>query len=555
MPENGWRDYGGTVREGGCVKRLRLLAGSVRRNYERVAFRFEAGVQVLEHRYTPLGRFSPGPFEGWSFLWQPALLGFVGMVLILAGCSFTNSPFKFNLPNTWYFAEPSLNQSGAPSVTKYILSVVLVYGGLLLLMRVWLRLAEVVKLHPGASLKTLWWTLTLWAAPMVVAPPLFSRDVFSYAAQGEMTSYHLSPYIYGPFTLGSSPYVNPVDPIWTNVPAPYGPLFLFLDGTMAKVTHHHQLWTVLGLRLLETAAVVLIGYGVVLLARELGRDPGEAFVLSALNPLVLLTLVGGAHNDAIMAGLLVVGVALAAKRRPLWGLFFCSCAAAIKAPAAIGLAYVAWTWLGPTASIKERLRPIGAAVLVAGAVLGASTWLAGFGFGWVRNLLSNGTVRSWAAPATAVGLGLGHALQTLGLHSISVTTVLSVTRFLGLLTAAGFAVWLLWHAEGRGWVRSLGLSLLLFVELGPVVQPWYLAWGLVLLAASYQGREHFWLLALSITGPFIGIPGGRTLLDDLVHSNPLLIALTLAILGGVLIAPMGRWTQWSWPERELEPAI
>lgn len=534
------------------MNRLRLLAQWVRRNYERVAGRFEAGVQILEHRYTPLGRFTPGPFEGWGFLWQPALLGFLGTSLILAGCSFTNSPFKLNMVNTWFFAEPSASQSGTSSVTKYILSVVLVYGGLLLLMRVWLRLAEVMKLHRGASLKSLWWTLLLWAGPMIVAPPLFSRDVFSYAAQGEMTSYHLSPYIYGPFTLGSSPYVNPVDPLWQNTPAPYGPLFLFLDGTMAKITHHHQLWTVVGLRLLETAAVALIGYGVVLLAREMGRDPGEAFVLAALNPLVLLTLIGGAHNDAIMAGLLVVGIALATKRRPYWALFFCSCAAAIKAPAAIGLAYVAWTWLGPQASIKQRLRPIGIAVGVAGTVLGVSTLLAGFGFGWVQNLLSNGTVRSWAAPATAIGLAIGRSMQAVGLHSISVTSVLSITRLLGLLTAAGFGIWLLWHSERRGWVRSLGLSLILFVELGPVVQPWYLAWGLVLLAASYQGREHFWLLALSITGPFIGIPGGRQLLDGLIHSNPLLIALAVAILGGVLILPMGRWTQWSWPEREME---
>ena len=133
------------------MDRLRLLANSVRRNYERVAGRFEAGVQFLEQRYTPLGRFRPGPFEGWSFLWQPALLGFVGMLLILSGCSFTNSPFKLNMINTWFFGEPSGNPVGTPSQTKYILSVVLVYGGLLLLMRVWLRLAEVMKLHRGAS--------------------------------------------------------------------------------------------------------------------------------------------------------------------------------------------------------------------------------------------------------------------------------------------------------------------------------------------------------------------------------------------------------------------
>jgi hypothetical protein len=60
------------------------------------------------------------------------------------------------MANTWFFGEPSASQVGAPSVTKYILSVVLVYGGLLLLMRVWLRLAEVMKLHAGASLKKLW---------------------------------------------------------------------------------------------------------------------------------------------------------------------------------------------------------------------------------------------------------------------------------------------------------------------------------------------------------------------------------------------------------------
>ena len=539
----------GTVEERSVVNRLAVPAVSVRRNYERVAGRIETFIQILEQRYTPLGRFTPGPFEGWSFLWQPALLGFGAMVLIVSGCSFTNSPFKLNMYNTWFFGEPTLNPGGTSSETKYIVSVVLVYGGLLLLMRVWLRLAEVMKLHRGASLKSLWWMLLLWAGPMIVAPPLFSRDVFSYAAQGEMTSHHLSPYILGPYSLGSSPYVNPVDPLWQNTPAPYGPLFLYLDGTMAKITHHNQLATVVGLRLLETFAVALIGYGVIMLARELGRDPGEAFVLAALNPLVLLTLIGGAHNDAIMAGLLVVGIALAVKRRPVWALVFCSCAAAIKAPAAIGLAYVAWTWLGPRATMKQRLRPIVRAGVVAGAVFGVSTWLAGFGFGWIKDLLSNGTVRSWAAPATAIGLTAGHALQAIGLHSISVTSVLSVTRFLGLLTAVVLAIWLLWHCERRGWVRSLGISLLLFVALGPVVQPWYFAWGLVLLCASYQGREHFWLLLISITGPFIGIPGGRQLLDDLLRSNPLLIAMALTVLGGVLLLPMGRWTQWSWQER------
>jgi alpha-1,6-mannosyltransferase len=527
----------------------------VRRGYERSAAWFESGVQLLERRYTPLGRFSPGPFEGWRFLWQPALLGFFGLVMVLAGCSFTNSPFKLDMTSTWFFGEPVGGFAGTPSETKYLLSVVLVYGGLVLLMRVWLRLAEVMQLHGGAPMRSLWWILLLWSIPMIIAPPIFSRDVFSYAAQGEMTSHHLSPYLYGPNTLGSSPYVNPVDPLWKNTPAPYGPLFLFIDGTLAKVTNHHQLATVVGLRLLEVGAVALIGYGVSMLARGLGRDPGEAFVLSALNPLVLLTLIGGAHNDAIMAALLVTGIALAVARRQVWALVLCSCAAAIKAPAALGLVYVAWTWHPPNATWRQRVRPIGVAAVVAAAVLGLWTWLAGFGFGWVGNLLSNGTVRSWAAPATSVGLAISYGLHGLGMASVSVAGVLSVTRLLGLLVFAAIALWLLWHAETRGWVRSLGVSLVLLVELGPVVQPWYLAWGLILLAVSYKGREHFWLLALSITAPFIGIPGGRELLDGLIHSNPLLTALAVALLGGVLLVPMGRWTQWSWPAQLAEVEV
>ncbi len=535
--------------------RVNSWASGVRRTYERITSRFESGVQLLERRYTPLGRFTPGPFEGWSFLWQPAVLGFAAMVAIVAGSSFTNSPFKYNLTGTWFFGEPLANASGPSSLTKYILSVVLVYGGLLLLMRVWLRLAEVMKHHVGAPLKKLWWIFALWSVPMIVAPPLFSRDVFSYAAQGEMTARHISPYLYGPFTLGnySNAWTKPVDPLWGNTPAPYGPFFLFIDSTIDKISGHRQLWTVVGLRLLEVIAVIMIGYGVVLLAKGLGRDPGEAFVLAAMNPLVLLTLIGGAHNDALMTGFLVVGLALAVQRHPVWALFFVSLATAIKAPAAIGLAFVAWNWLGPEATLKQRLRPFVVGGVVAGAVLGVTTLIAGFGFGWVDNLMSEGTVRSWAAPATGAGMALTNLFHAVGLHSIALASVLSVTRFIGVVIAIAYTLWLLYRSPERGWVHSLGLALLLFVILGPVVQPWYLAWGLVIFAASYQGREHFWLLLLSIIGPFIGLPGGRQLLAGLVHSNPLLIALAVAILGGVLVAPMGRWTQWSWPEKEPAP--
>ena len=141
--------------------------------------------------------------------------------------------------------------------------------------------------------------------------PLFSRDVFSYAAQGEMMSHAINPYHYGPGTLGSGPYVSGVDPLWANTPAPYGPLFLMLAGWSASLSLHHALITVVLLRLQSVAGIALIAYCIPKLARSFGRDAGPAFVLAVLNPLTLLALVGGAHNDAIMVGLLLAGVTAA----------------------------------------------------------------------------------------------------------------------------------------------------------------------------------------------------------------------------------------------------
>ena len=42
-----------------------------------------------------------------------------------------------------------------------------------------------------------------------------------------------------------------------------------------------------------------------------------AFGLAVLNPAVLLVLLGGAHNDALMLGLLVAGCALARRHHVL----------------------------------------------------------------------------------------------------------------------------------------------------------------------------------------------------------------------------------------------
>jgi alpha-1,6-mannosyltransferase len=43
-------------------------------------------------------------------------------------------------------------------------------------------------------------TLLLWVLPLLIAPPMYSRDVYSYLAQSEIAINGLDPYKVGPAT-------------------------------------------------------------------------------------------------------------------------------------------------------------------------------------------------------------------------------------------------------------------------------------------------------------------------------------------------------------------
>lgn len=527
------------------------------------ADRLGVRLEMLKVRALPAGMLSgrvhpsgPSPAsqgadaaEGWRFLRRPAFLGFVALCAVVLGASLPSSPFKLEMAGTWFFGEPP---QGGTSQSFMLWGLIAVYGGLVLFMRVWQGLMKALARSPGVPLRYLWWIFVLWTIPMLIVAPIFSRDVYSYAAQSEMMSHHINPYNYGPFTLGAGPFVNPVDPLWLNTPAPYGPLFLLMGALFASISFHHVLGTVILLRLSAVAGVALIAVCVPALARAFGRDHGPIFVMAILNPLVLLTLIGAAHNDALMLGLLVAGITAAKYKHPMLGVVLCALAAAVKVPAAIGVVYIGWGWAGRDVDWRERVRPLLKAGAVAGAVVVGLSLMSGLGLGWVGNLATPGTVRSWLAPATGVGMVLTGALHVVGL-GVSEGPILSVTRMLGLMAAAGLSVYLLVRSDRVGALKALGLSLLLFVVLGPVVQPWYLTWGVVLLAPVATGRLRSLLVALSVLSPFIGLPGGRTFFDELIHYNPISVAAGLLLLLAVFVAPIGRWSS-SWRDPSGDPA-
>ena len=82
---------------------------------------------------------------------------------------------------------------------------------------------------------------------------------------------------------------------------------------------------------------------------------------------------------------------------------------------------------------------------------------------------------------------------------------------------------------------------MVLVALGPVVQPWYLSWGLILLAPVALGRLRSLIIGLSMVTAFIELPGGAQLVQSLIHGDPLQIVLTLLWILFVLTMPLATW--------------
>ena len=485
-------------------------------------------------------------------LGRPVLLGLLASVAITYGASQGGSPFSLKLPGAWFFGIPSITTPPEPHMLS---TLVATYGGICLLIRAWFMVCrEVSPSRTGGRpvpIAALAAVAAIWLVPILVGPPLLSQDVYSYAAQGQMVTQGINPYLHGPDSLGvNSPYFPYVDQLWGASPAPYGPVFIGIDAAINIVAGHHVLATVVGLRLLALLGVGLMALGLPVLARSLGRDPGTVFALAILNPVTVLDLVGGAHNDALMLGLLVAGLALAVRRRPLWAVLLCSVAAAIKVPAALGVVYVGWHWLGPRATWRERIRPLMTAVGAAVGIMAVITAASGLGWGWVRALDNPSVVRSMLDPVTALGIMVGNLTHFLHLP-IGVRGMLSLTRGLGMLGAMGAGLWLLLSSSRVGMVKAIGTSLLLVVVLGPVVQPWYLAWGIILLAPVAFGRGRLVLVAVTLVGSFIGDPAGHIFLQGWAQASPASVAAALGVLLVVVLPPIvGRARQIWVPARE-----
>jgi hypothetical protein len=407
-------------------------------------------------------------------------------------------------------------------------------------------------------------TAGIWLLPLLLPPALGSRDIYSYACQGSALAAGKDPYAAGLTVLGC-PWIESTAPIWRDSPAPYGPFFVVLAGGAAALGGSLTA-TLLWLRVAAVAGVLLTAVCLPALARRAGVQPARAVWLVLACPLVGVHLVSGAHNDAVMVGLLVAGLTVLAGPRVrasagpavslsagppvarsagpvggsgawtgvgvlLGGGVLLGLAVAVKVTALVVVPFGALLAVG--GAHRTRLSFTRGGVVVAAAVgaLAVVSAASGLGLGWMRGLASSGDSVQWTSPSTAMGLTVDYLGRPFGLHLHAVP----VTRVIGIVALAVVLVLLWWRARHGDPLLGAGLALAATVVLSPVFHPWYATWPLAILAATWspppdQLRRR--LLIPCAVAAALTLPDGTNL--ALVTRFPGAVVMTVVVVVAVV---------------------
>lgn len=451
-----------------------------------------------------------------------ALLGFVGAVFITFGGFGAGSVRRQDpLLEAMYLSWLRFGHG-------QILSVAIVWLGVLSMIVAWVRLGRSTLAH-HVSLSQLRNIVMIWTAPLLLAVPMFSRDAYSYLAQGALLRDGFDPYAVGP-VANPGILLDNVSNVWTTTTAPYGPLFLLLGQGITTLTGGNVVAGTMLLRITMLPGLALMVWAVPRLARHFGGNPTIAVWLAVLNPLVLIHLIGGVHNELLMVGLMTAGIVLVLERRHLGGIALISVAVAIKATAGAALPFMVWIWMvhekeRAEAEGREPANPIALFAKTAGAgfatfvaIFAGSSALAGVGLGWMTALSGSAKIINWLS------------LPTIMAHFVTVGTswfadlrlggILEITRLIcgAALVAIVLAVWWRFRKTERDAVLGILIVLVAIVVLSPAALPWYYSWPLAVAAGfAMSHRTLMILVGLSAWLMLVFQPDGSIGLYTLPH--------------------------------------
>lgn len=345
--------------------------------------------------------------------------------------------------------------------------------------------------HQRAGLAHVTRATWLWTAGLALAAPILSRDVYSYLMQGAMLRDGFDPYTEGA-AVNPGPYLYEVSHDWRNTTTPYGPAHLFIGEQVTRLVGDNVTLGLVAYKLLTLAGFVAIVWAVPRIATALGGNPALALWLGVANPVMLLHMVGGMHNEAIMVGLVSIGLLACLRERFLIGIALISVAVSLKATAAIALPFVVWMAYNRRRRADAGWVRNGVVFLGVGAVsvaitllvIAAVTLFSGSSWGWVAEISGNSKVVNPLAGPTLAADAFTPLAQLFNEH-FRYNTALTVTRQIGsVLMLVGLALtWLLFRRNDREAITGIACAYAVAFIANAVTFPWYYASLLTLLGA------------------------------------------------------------------------
>lgn len=313
-------------------------------------------------------------------------------------------------------------------------------------------------------------------ALVLLAPPLFSTDIFSYQAYARMGAvYGSNPYLTGPHAIALDPLYPFIGAKWVNMPSVYGPLFTVLSYVLAPLSVAASALAYKALAALASLATVVLVWNA---ARLRGVNPVKAVALVGLNPLIVVYGIGGGHNDLLMVAVMMAGVLLLLQHRERAGAASMMIATGVKLTGGLMLPFALAGTGWPLSRSRRRDVLIGAGITA--ALVGALAFGA-FGSGLFRVIATIHRAQSegdWhSLPGfVTTRLGLGTVGQILG-YLLAAVTVLVTWRLLRRV----------WRGE-LDWIVGAGWATFTMLACAGSLMPWYVAW-LVPLAAVGRDRR------------------------------------------------------------------
>ncbi|MBN1093850.1 polyprenol phosphomannose-dependent alpha 1,6 mannosyltransferase MptB [Blastococcus sp. TML/M2B] len=306
---------------------------------------------------------------------------------------------------------------------------------------------------------------------------------------------------------------------------------LLLSG-LSRLLDQGELAMLVALRVLCVAAWAVCAVVVARIARHLGGSPSVAVWLGAVNPLVLLHLVSGNHNDALMLGLLLPGLLLALLDRPLLGIVLCVGAAGIKATALVVVLVIGVDWAQRQEGWPARLRALVLAGGLGAGLFALSVQLSGYGWSFLGNLDTPGKALEALTPTTALAFALDVD-----------DPPIDGARQAGIVVAVVLGLLFLTRLRSWGLVRVTSWIALTVVLTGSVVWPWYLIWPTMLFAAAGVLAERLVVVLWSVALLFTVLPGGHPVFALYERPGPeqlVLVVLGVAVVAGLVHVGVSR---------------